>query len=192
MATETTFIQFAEGSAPSTPASTKWRAYFKTDGLYVIDDAGTETGPLADASGGSTGVAVATAQGTGSGDYTTSSSTFADVDGTNLIITPTNAQSGDILRISATFYAFSATAANTAVTFGIAGTDVGDTLGLGFAGSTTTLPFFLEYYYTMPSATQPAIKLRWKTASTSGTMYNRSAVTRPRMSVTNMNRGGTL
>lgn len=50
MATETGFIQFAEGSAPSTPASTKWRLYFKTDGVYVIDDAGTETGPLAEAS----------------------------------------------------------------------------------------------------------------------------------------------
>lgn len=47
MATETTFIQFAEGSAPSTPASTKWRLYFKTTGLFVIDDAGTEIGPIA-------------------------------------------------------------------------------------------------------------------------------------------------
>lgn len=47
MATETTFIQFAEGVAPATPASTKWRVYFKTDGLYIIDDAGNETGPLA-------------------------------------------------------------------------------------------------------------------------------------------------
>lgn len=42
-----TSLLFQEGSAPSTPASTKWRLYFKTDGLYVIDDAGTETGPLA-------------------------------------------------------------------------------------------------------------------------------------------------
>jgi hypothetical protein len=47
MATETGFIQFAEGSAPATPASTKWRIYAKTDGLYYIDDAGTEVGPLA-------------------------------------------------------------------------------------------------------------------------------------------------
>lgn len=42
-----TSLLFQEGSAPSTPASTKWRAYFKTDGLYVMDDAGTEIGPLA-------------------------------------------------------------------------------------------------------------------------------------------------
>lgn len=45
-----TSLLFQEGSAPTTPASTKWRAYFKTDGLYVIDDAGTETGPLGSAS----------------------------------------------------------------------------------------------------------------------------------------------
>lgn len=55
MATETGYIQFVEGSAPSTPASTKWRVYFKTDGLYYIDDAGTEVGPLAAAPGGGGG-----------------------------------------------------------------------------------------------------------------------------------------
>ena len=45
-AIDITSLLFQEGSAPSTPASTKWRVYFKTDGLYIIDDAGTETGPL--------------------------------------------------------------------------------------------------------------------------------------------------
>lgn len=47
-----TSLLYQEGSAPSTPASTKWRHYFKTDGLYVMDDAGVETGPLAASSGG--------------------------------------------------------------------------------------------------------------------------------------------
>lgn len=41
-----TSLLWQEGAAPSTPASTKWRLYFKTDGLYFKDDAGTETGPL--------------------------------------------------------------------------------------------------------------------------------------------------
>lgn len=31
------------GSAPATPATGNWRAYFKSDGLYIIDDAGAET-----------------------------------------------------------------------------------------------------------------------------------------------------
>lgn len=40
-----------QGSDPSTPASTKWKLYFKSGGLYLIDDAGSVTGPLAAASG---------------------------------------------------------------------------------------------------------------------------------------------
>jgi len=39
-------VLFAEGSVPSTPAAGFWRAYFKTDGMYVIDDAGVEYGPI--------------------------------------------------------------------------------------------------------------------------------------------------
>ena len=47
-----TSITWQEASAPSTPAATKWVAYFKTDGLYYKDDAGAETGPLAAAGAG--------------------------------------------------------------------------------------------------------------------------------------------
>lgn len=32
--------------APSTPGSADWKLYFKADGLYYIDDAAAETGPL--------------------------------------------------------------------------------------------------------------------------------------------------
>ncbi len=35
-----------QGSAPSTPASGKWKVYFKSDGLYVLEDDGTEHGPF--------------------------------------------------------------------------------------------------------------------------------------------------
>jgi hypothetical protein len=52
MATETTFIQFVEGSVPSTPATGKWRVYAKTDGFYIVDDAGAETGPFGTGGGG--------------------------------------------------------------------------------------------------------------------------------------------
>lgn len=40
----------------STPASGFWRAFFKSDGMYVIDDAGTVTGPFG--AGGSGSVAT--------------------------------------------------------------------------------------------------------------------------------------
>lgn len=43
-ATEAEAVMFVEDSlAPTTPASTMWKVYFKPDGMYIIDDAGTET-----------------------------------------------------------------------------------------------------------------------------------------------------
>lgn len=46
-----TSLIFQEGSVPATPAATQWKAYFKTTGLFVVDDAGAETGPLVAAAG---------------------------------------------------------------------------------------------------------------------------------------------
>lgn len=44
---DTDGLSFQEqGSDPSTPALTDWRVYFKSGGMYVIDDAGTVYGPL--------------------------------------------------------------------------------------------------------------------------------------------------
>src|SRR5262245_26811849 len=52
------YLEFAEGSAPGTPASGIVRAYAKTDGsLYQKDDAGVETG-LAGGGGGGGGFTV--------------------------------------------------------------------------------------------------------------------------------------
>ncbi len=42
-----------QASDPSTPAAGFWRAFIKSDGLYIIDDTGAVTGPFATASGGS-------------------------------------------------------------------------------------------------------------------------------------------
>lgn len=83
-----TSITWQEAAAPSTPASTKWVSYFKTDGLYYKDDAGAETGPLA-ASSGASNLASARYVRT-AGDYTlTGSTAFANVDNTNLSLTIT-------------------------------------------------------------------------------------------------------
>lgn len=35
-----------QASAPSTPGTGFWRIYHKSDGLYLVDDAGTEFGPI--------------------------------------------------------------------------------------------------------------------------------------------------
>lgn len=39
-------IMTEEGSTPSTPTSGKWTLYFKSDGLYFIEDTGAVIGPL--------------------------------------------------------------------------------------------------------------------------------------------------
>jgi hypothetical protein len=44
-----------QATKPTTPATGFWRAYAKADGLYIVDDAGVETGPLG-TGGGSTGM----------------------------------------------------------------------------------------------------------------------------------------
>lgn len=44
-------VNFTEQASNfATPASGKWRVYFKADGMYIIDDAGVVKGPLLDAS----------------------------------------------------------------------------------------------------------------------------------------------
>ncbi len=49
------FILTEEASAPATPSTNNWAFYFKSDGLYFKDDAGTETGPLSAGAGVSDG-----------------------------------------------------------------------------------------------------------------------------------------
>lgn len=40
-------IKFVErASAPTTPATGDWKVYFKAAGLFIVDDAGVELGPL--------------------------------------------------------------------------------------------------------------------------------------------------
>lgn len=39
-------IMTEEGSTPATPSTNKWKVYFKSTGLYIIDDVGTEIGPI--------------------------------------------------------------------------------------------------------------------------------------------------
>ncbi len=47
-----------QASAPTTPATGFWRVYAKSDGLYIVDDAGTETGPFGTGGGGGSGELV--------------------------------------------------------------------------------------------------------------------------------------
>lgn len=85
---DNTSLLFSEqASAPTTPATGKWRAYFKSDGLYIVDDAGTETGPFAESTSAPTYGAASYKKADAS--YSTTSTTFVDVDGTNMSLTIT-------------------------------------------------------------------------------------------------------
>lgn len=90
-----TSITWQEASAPSTPASTKWVSYFKTDGMYYKDDAGAETGPLAAVSGSHThpgAVVTYTA-----GDISLTSTSVAVLSGPGDCVVA--ASSGDVLLV---------------------------------------------------------------------------------------------
>lgn len=81
-------LEFGEAAAPGTPASGIVRLYAKTDGLlYSKDDAGAETVVTG---GGGAGVTPAYARAKLSGgDFTTSSTSFADVTGATVTFTTT-------------------------------------------------------------------------------------------------------
>ena len=40
-----------QGSNPSTPASSKWRLFFKSTGLFIIEDTGSTVGPMISSAG---------------------------------------------------------------------------------------------------------------------------------------------
>jgi len=129
------------------------------------------------------------AQGTGAGDYTTSSTTFVDVDATNLAPNIA-AAAGDVLLI--TFMAeLSAGAGTMAVTLNIGGTTVGDTLGLffiptGISQMTSTIAYQHVVTSGQISGGHVLIKPRYSTSAGTATIYNRSAVVRPYLTVANL------
>lgn len=59
-------IMQEESSTPSTPSSGKWKAYFKSNGWYIVEDSGREIGPLAASDGWNPG--------TGTWSYTSADS----------------------------------------------------------------------------------------------------------------------
>lgn len=81
-------------SAPSTPDTGDWRLYFKSDGLYVVDDAGTETGPFGPGGSASTDFAYVVEHGA------TAATARPDYDGVVFwigTVDPDNALSTDVV-----------------------------------------------------------------------------------------------
>ena len=104
MATETTFIQFPEGSVPTTPAAGKRRIYAKTDGFYDVDDAGSEVGPFGAAGASAMNGISYVKEGAG----TTITTSATDITSATLTITPTVTETWIVLAT----YDFNWTAAS--------------------------------------------------------------------------------
>lgn len=45
-------VEYGAGDSPTTPSTGEWVCFFRPDGIYVKDDAGTITGPLGTGGGG--------------------------------------------------------------------------------------------------------------------------------------------
>lgn len=171
-------IQMTErASAPDTPATNAWRVYFKSGGLYVVDDAGTETGPLGTGGGGGSGASDAYTVNEAS-DYTTSSTSFVDIDATDLNLSLTTT-GGDVLlgfygniRVSGS--------GSPTVYFDVLqdATRIGgdDGLCLAFVTSIDSAvdqyqPVSFTYLITGLSAGTYAFKLQWKVSAAAAILY---------------------
>jgi hypothetical protein len=160
---------------PSTPASGFWRAYFKSGGLYVIDDAGSVVGPLAPAAGASN-LQAAKYQRT-SANYTTTSTSFADVDGTNMSLAITTGARRVMVGFTGT----------------VAGSGLGDTIMLdvdldgarlgglfGLVQARTPVATYrmngsFTFLTNALTAASHTFKLQWRTTANTATMYGTSA-----------------
>lgn len=139
-------------------------------------------------SGLSVAIPSGRAQGTGSGDYTTASTTFTDVDTSNLTVSIA-AAAGDILQIGCMVPMVAGTG-TMAITLSIGGTTVGDTLGLYFAGAAIQMMSTILYQHVVTSGQissgHVVVKPRYLTTAGTATIYNRTAVARPYLTVTNL------
>lgn len=107
-------VTFQEETADvTTPATTKWRLYFKSTGLFVIDDAGVVTGPLGGISDGDKGDVTVSSSGTvwtiDAGSVTLAK--IVDATGQYKIMARSTAGAGDWEEVSSSSNVFSILAA---------------------------------------------------------------------------------
>ena len=109
---------------------------------------------------------------TGSSDYTTTSTSFVDVDAANLIITQYS-QSGRV-KLSVTLATLAAVATDFDIT--VDGTRAGGAAGLvrqiGASDGGSTRPITILFIFTGLSVGNHTFKLQWKVDSGTGTIKN--------------------
>jgi len=160
-----------QGSNPSTPASTNWRIYFKSDGLYIIDDAGAVTGPMV-SSAGAAALQSAKYIRT-SANYTTTGTSFADVDNTNMNLSITTGARRVMVGFAGTV-AGSGLGDTIMLDVDLDGARLGGTFGLVQA-RTPVATYRMNGSFTFLTdaltAASHTFKLQWRTTANTATMY---------------------
>lgn len=162
-----------QGADPATPGAGLWRAFIKSDGLYLIDDAGNVTGPFA-----TTGAALQGAryQRT-TGDYTTTSTSFVDVDATNMALTITTGARRCLVGLTGTVANSSAGATNM-FDVDIDGVRQGGTFGImtdRTPSATYRQNASFTYLTDLLTAASHTFKLQWRTTAGTLTMLAAAA-----------------
>lgn len=168
-----------QAGAPTTPASGFWRIFTKSDGLYIVDDAGTVTGPFGTGGGGSAVANGARTVLTG-GDYSgLSSTTFADLDATNAKLTLTTGAHSCLIGVTANASTDSSSVF-IALDIDIDGTRQGQTDGLVIASGNGVSAENASFVYMTAalSAASHTFKIKYKigTAGHTGQVYASTGV----------------
>lgn len=174
-------LLFSEEAAPTTPATGFGRLYVKTTGLFFMGDDGVEVGPLAAASGGA-GTLAAAAYTRTAGDYTTTSTSFVDVDATNLALAITTGASRVLVGLVADCEN-STNLASVYLDVDVDGTRLGGTNGIHRQVHTNgTIPNNASFTWMTEALTAAShtFKLQWKVGSGTGKLYGSSASTQLR------------
>lgn len=137
-----------ESADPSTPATGKWKLYFKAGGIYIIDDAGAVTGPLGTGGGGVSDGDKGDITVSGSGATWTidagavTLAKIVDATGQYKIMARASASAGDWEEVSSSSNVFSilqaADYAAVKTLLGLADENIQDIVGAMVSGNTET------------------------------------------------------
>lgn len=163
------YLEFGEAAAPGTPASGIVRIYAKSDGsLYQKDDAGTETGL---AGGGAAFTPAFAIYNRNSTSYTTTSTSFVDVDATNLALAVTTGAH----RVRVTLCGTAVLSAAGLIFFDLLvdGTSVSSAEGIALVEPATNQNHNVSFTYITNALTAAShtIKLQWKVSTGTGTLF---------------------